>query len=428
MDRLQKIFLSSDLNIVSPNKLKRAILTGFLALLTTFIGALYLVYNRISQVEDVISIYYALMLSGLLAYGLNRFGYHTVAKLIVLIMGDTAVFLFSTKAAFQADTHFYYIILCLSAFSLFGYEHRWFALGFSFFTIVLFWISFKTGYSPLPPANYPPDYVKANQIINFVVASLGACVILYFLVRLNYVSEDALNKKQEEITARNSALIKANAELDRFVYSASHDLRAPLTSMLGLIMIAQKSKSPEEIDEILDRLKTRVHQLDIFIHEIIDISRNSRLEIEKKNINVQRLIQEVAEQLQYLKTESTDLQLNIDPDLVISTDVSRLKVIVSNLLGNALKYIDHAKAKQQVVLEAYHSHNTFILSVTDNGLGIDPQYHEKIFSMFFRAHDESQGSGLGLYIVKEAIEKLGGNIILHSSPGQGSTFTVHLPD
>lgn len=137
------------------------------------------------------------------------------------------------------------------------------------------------------------------------------------------------------------------------MYSASHDLRAPLTSMLGLIMIAQKSKSPEEIDDILDRLKTRVHQLDVFIHEIIDISRNSRLEVEKKNVNVQHLIQEVAEQLQYLKTEATDLQLNIDPDLVISTDISRLKVIVSNLLGNALKYVDHAKAKQQVVLEAY---------------------------------------------------------------------------
>lgn len=428
MDRLQKFFLSPRLTIVSPNKLKRALLTGFLALLSAFIGVLYLVYNHLSQVDDVVSVYYALIFSGLTAYGINRHGHHTVAKLIVLFMGDITVFLFSTKAAFQSDTHFYYIILCLSSFSLFGYEHRWFALGFSFLTVALFWVSFETGYSPLPPANYPPEYIKANQIINFVAASLGACVILYFLVRLNHLSEDALNKKQKEISEQNNALIKANAELDRFVYSASHDLRAPLTSMLGLIMIAQKSKSPEEIDDILDRLKTRVHQLDVFIHEIIDISRNSRLEVEKKNVNVQHLIQEVAEQLQYLKTEATDLQLNIDPDLVISTDISRLKVIVSNLLGNALKYVDHAKAKQQVVLEAYHSHNTFILSVTDNGLGIDPQYHDKIFTMFFRAHEESQGSGLGLYIVKEAIEKLGGNIVLHSSPGQGSTFTVHLPD
>ena len=294
-------------------------------------------------------------------------------------------------------------------------------------TIALYWVSFLSGYSPLPPANYPPDYVQTNQIINFVVACLGACVILYFLVRINHVSEENLNKKQAEITLQNNALMKANTELDRFVYSASHDLRAPLTSMLGLIMIAQKTNDPQEVAEILGRLKTQVHQLDVFIHEIIDISRNARLDIDKKKVPVLKLVQEVAEQLQYLKTEATELQLNVDPQLIVLTDVARLKVIVSNLLGNALKYVDPAKGKQQVVLEAYCTHNTFVVNVTDNGLGIDPQYHEKIFSMFFRAHEESQGSGLGLYIVREAVEKLGGQIVLHSAPGQGSSFTVTMP-
>lgn len=427
MDQLHRFFLHQNLHITSPNKLKRAILTGFLAFLSAFIGAFYLIYNEISQVDDIISIYYVLMASGLLAYFLNRYGYHTIAKFLVLITGDAVVFLFSTKAAFEADTHFFYIVLCLSAFSMFGYEHRWLAIAFCIFTVALYWVSFATGYSPLPPANYPQDYIYSNQIINFVIASLASCVILFFLVRLNYNSEEILNKKQQEITSQNEALKKANAELDRFVYSASHDLRAPLTSMLGLIMIAQKTNDPKEVIEILNRLSTRIYQLDVFIHEIIDISRNSRLEVEKKSISVNRLVREVADQLQYLKSEKTIVQLNIDPELMLLTDLSRFKVIVSNLLGNALKYVDKAKPEQHVVLEAYYSHHVFVFSVTDNGMGIDPQFHDKIFSMFFRAHDESQGSGLGLYIVKEAIDKLGGSIEVHSAPGQGSTFTVRIP-
>lgn len=279
----------------------------------------------------------------------------------------------------------------------------------------------------MAPATYDQDYIRANQIINFVVPIFTSCVVLYYMVRLNYKSEDALNKKQEEITQQNQALTKANAELDRFVYSASHDLRAPLTSMLGLIHIASKTTDPVEIEQCLKMLESRVRRLDEFIHEIIDISRNARIEIAKQPVSLKPLVHEVLENLRYAKPASLRIDVDVPFEMIFPTDPSRLKIILSNLIGNAIKYHDPRKGDPFVRIHMSATDSELNIVIEDNGIGILQEHHAKLFSMFYRASDQAEGSGLGLYISKEAVEKLSGTIRFKSVPDLGSTFTVTIP-
>jgi signal transduction histidine kinase len=425
--KLRNIFLNKGLFIPSQNKFKRAILTGFLSILCVMVGAFYICYNSVYIVEDAYYAYHVLIAAGTIAFFLNRNGRHNAAKVLVLIIGDLTIFLFSTKSGFKTDAQFYYIILSLSSFAVFGYENRWFAISFSTFTVALFWISFTTGYSPLPPATYDEAYIRSNQIINFVIPIFTSCIVLYFMVRLNFKSEEILNKKQEEISHQNQALTKANAELDRFVYSASHDLRAPLTSMLGLIHIAHKTEDPKEVNQCLDMLKSRVHRLDDFIHEIIDISRNARIEVLKQPVALRTLVHDVLENLKYAKHPSLRIDLDIPPDIDFETDPSRLKIILSNLIGNAIKYQDLRKGDPYVSIRVTTDIEHLTITVEDNGIGISTEHHTKLFSMFYRASDQAEGSGLGLYITKEAIEKLSGSIQFKSTYGKGSVFTVKIP-
>jgi signal transduction histidine kinase len=223
-------------------------------------------------------------------------------------------------------------------------------------------------------------------------------------------------------------LMKTNAELDRFVYSTSHDLRAPLTSVMGLINITERSSEPQEVSKYLAMMRDRVLSLDRFIRDITDYSRNNRLSVKREKVYLRCLIDEVWENLKFSpEAETIDFRNDIPEQLFIHVDRSRLQVVLGNLMSNAMRYQDTKKNNPFIVIEHYISGNIFCLKVADNGQGIPEEYHTKVFDMFFRASERSKGSGLGLYIVKEAMVKLSGSIQLDSTPSVGTTFTVRLP-
>ena len=428
--RKRDIFLRKDLEIPSRNRYKRAMITGFLAMMCVLISIFFLVYHLILDIPNF-NYYTCAMLitAGMSGFLLNRNGHHLEAKLIVLLTGTVSVFMFSAQANFQTDTHFYYVLIGLSAFSLFGHETRWLAIGFVVASLVLFFVSFLTGYSPLPDYHYPESYIRSTQAINFTIALVTSAVIVYYTVRLNYQSEKILNKKQEEITKQNEALTKTNAELDRFVYSASHDLRAPLASVLGLIHISRRSRDAREIQQYLDMMYERVNRLDEFIHDIIDFARNSRTDIQRDEVYVQQMVNQVLDSLRsVVASQPIDFYIDIPDDLCFHTDMSRLTVIMNNLISNAIKYHDENKQRPFVRIEATKGESGYAITVRDNGIGIENEHQGRVFDMFYRASERSKGSGLGLYIVKESVERLHGAIHLKSQVGIGSVFTVELPD
>jgi PAS domain S-box-containing protein len=233
----------------------------------------------------------------------------------------------------------------------------------------------------------------------------------------------------QQTQVQNLELNKLNAELDRFVYSASHDLRTPLASLLGLINIARMETDLKEIHHCLDLQERSVKRLDSLIQDIIHYSRNTRLEVDAEPCNLYKLLAEVFEQYEYEENASIIKKMvSVDEKSVFYTDVGRVKIIMNNLISNAIRYHDFSKPNPFIRVDATVTADSAVIEIEDNGNGIKPEFQEKIFDMFFRAADDKAGSGLGLYIVKETLDKLDGRIELQSQIGEGSKFVVYLPN
>lgn len=236
---------------------------------------------------------------------------------------------------------------------------------------------------------------------------------------------------QEALKEQNKALKKTNAELDRFVYSTSHDLRAPLTSLLGLINIVDRNLPEAEADqrERIGMMKQSVTKLDSFIEDIINYSRNSRTEIEKVDIHFEALVNESLQALKYMEGEHI-CKINVEVVQMgkFISDNKRILVNLNNLIGNAIKYRDKSKQNSYVNISIHSDDSKATIKVEDNGIGIAEDKQSKIFEMFYRGTKFSQGSGLGMYIVKETLEKLNGTITLNSKINVGSTFAVSIPN
>jgi signal transduction histidine kinase len=230
------------------------------------------------------------------------------------------------------------------------------------------------------------------------------------------------------VERRNAELKKLNEELDRFVYSASHDLRAPLSSVLGLVEIARLETTLEAKQQCLDMINTSVVKLDGFINDIIDYSRNQRIEIKPEHLDIQIEVNEALTDLKFLDKENKiEKIVKIDGDRKFVTDGRRLNVILKNLISNAIRYHNFEQRNPYIKINISYETDAAIIAISDNGIGIEQSHLENIFKMFYRADESSKGSGLGLYIVKETIDKLGGKIDVESQLNFGTTFTITIP-
>ncbi len=247
---------------------------------------------------------------------------------------------------------------------------------------------------------------------------------------LDGVITDISSQKDTEklLKQNNKELKKINKEMDKFVYSVTHDLRAPLMSLLGLIKISKDESHEVELLKYLEMMETSVYKLDDFIKDIIDFSRNARTEVEKKPIDFEKFIYEVWHNLEYISdSEKVEFQYINELDRSYEGDQKRLSIVLSNLLSNAIRYQNYSRSNAVIRVKVEREDECLKLTVHDNGPGIPEEYQEKVFDMFFRANDTKNGSGLGLYIVKETVEKLGGVIRLKSNSIFGSSFQIFLP-
>lgn len=239
----------------------------------------------------------------------------------------------------------------------------------------------------------------------------------------------AIKKVQEKLEFQNSELKKLNTELDSFVYSASHDLKAPLSSIKGLLSLAKKEEDREKLANYLELTEKSINKLDVFINDIIDLSRNARQDVQKDLIDFDELIQDTLDNYQYLANfDKIEKIINIESDIPFYSDKRRIKVILNNLISNSIRYYNPRIENPHIKVEIKADKKNVVIRSSDNGLGIESKYLEKIFEMFFRASNHSQGTGIGLYIVKETVQKVNGKIKVESTIEKGTMFEVTLPN
>jgi len=235
--------------------------------------------------------------------------------------------------------------------------------------------------------------------------------------------------QEEELKATLEELSERNFELDQLMYKTSHDLRSPLSSILGLINLAHLDESKENFPIYLNKIEGRVKKLDEFIRSMLNYARVNRSEIFIEKINLRDVIVSSIHELEYLDNfSSVKTQITFkSEETFFKCDALRIKIIISNIISNAYKYYN-ATVNSYLKINVNITPLTVSMTFQDNGIGIKKEHLSKVFNMFYRATEKSQGSGLGMYIVKQAIDKLKGTITIKSIFGKGTTIKIVLPN
>lgn len=236
-----------------------------------------------------------------------------------------------------------------------------------------------------------------------------------------------IEKRDNTLAAQMTMLEKANKELDQFVYAASHDLKAPLRaveSLSQLIVKTAKDALPPQAIEYLEIMQSRVQRMGQLLDDLLEYSRVGRIQQKVVDINCHVLVQEIVQ----LLGPPAEFVISLpDPSINIRTHRAPLEQVLRNLIGNAVKH--HGSDSGHIEVTATKSSNLIEFSICDDGPGIDPRYHERIFQMFqtLRPRDEVEGSGMGLALVKKIVEDRRGKIWLRSAEGEGTCFFFTWP-
>ena len=234
----------------------------------------------------------------------------------------------------------------------------------------------------------------------------------------------------KELEKKNKELGRTNTDLDNFIYTASHDLKSPITNIDGLLTILQKSikeKADAKEEKLLDMMETSVQRLHKTIGDLVQITRYQK-ELEdaiEEPLSFTALFQEVKEDMDHLIQESKAVIQEYFKQEKVVYKRSSLRSILYNLLSNAIKYRNPDK-RLEIELKTFEKQGCVVLSVKDNGLGLNPNQQKKLFSLFRRMHQHVEGTGVGLYTIKRVVENNGGRIVVKSEEGVGTEFLVFL--
>jgi PAS domain S-box-containing protein len=231
-----------------------------------------------------------------------------------------------------------------------------------------------------------------------------------------------IKRTEEQLRVRNQ-------ELSSFIYRVSHDIKGPLSSILGLTYLAKSDADDlTTVNHYIDLVEQSANRLDKVIADFLELGRLTHAKHAAAPVSIEQVVQEVQESHQYVP-EYKEVRIVVINRFkgVFKSKKILVKTILQNLIDNAIKY-RRIVADSYVMIEVDNADKDMVIRVKDNGLGMDKNTLDHIFTMFYKGSERSTGSGLGLYIVKSSIEALRGKIDVKSRPGHGTTFTVTLPN
>ncbi len=284
----------------------------------------------------------------------------------------------------------------------------------------------------------PPWYAvfegRAGNALALIIVLAGLALFIVIrsrqtrrtLSRLVREKTAEIEHTKQELIQSNRTLLETNEELDTFLYRSSHDLVAPVKSIRGLIQLTRMS--PEDRELYMEMMEERILKLENLLHEINNYVRHTRQGNLATQFYAHELVASVWSEIEFMDQEHhVNLIKEVDARLHMVSDANAWRMILGNLLSNAIKYRDLKKTAPFVKLAMHTDGGRVLLTVEDNGVGIPKISQERVFEMFYRAHETNSGSGLGLFLVKRMVDRLGGQIQIHSEFGKGTTVSVSCP-
>jgi signal transduction histidine kinase len=272
--------------------------------------------------------------------------------------------------------------------------------------------------------------VSEEFAVKILQAGADDYILKSSLTRLPSAIINAHDKKVAEMEGEKNLkkLVEVNNELKTFMYRASHDIRGPVSSIRGLINVAKIETLPSEMKKLVYMMDLSAEKLDKIVIDLIETLGIREQEIFKKEIDFNHLVNEILREYEYLsKIGSIRFSVHIDSKEPFYSDPHILRMVLKRLIENAVKFHNYSMPGSYININVVEEKDGVNITIADNGTGIKEELNEKVFDMFYKANSELGGSGLGLYLVKIAVEKLGGKVNLNSKEQMGTTVKMFLP-
>lgn len=243
-------------------------------------------------------------------------------------------------------------------------------------------------------------------------------------------AQEQISELYENCTKVSKELERSNKDLEQFSYFVSHDLQEPLRAVIGFLSNLKHDYEDVLNEDALDYIAEAVsgaQRMQKLIVDLLTFSRVSRRDITFKPLEMKSAVENAVDNL-FPAIEQAKAKITVGPLPVLRADETQMTLLFQNLIGNAVKY--RSNKQPEIHIEAERKNENWVFSVSDNGIGIDPKYHETIFQIFQRlfTREEHSGTGIGLALCKRILERHGGRIWVESKPGEGSTFFFTVPD
>ncbi len=351
---------------------------------------------------------------------LNKRGKYEAARILFTGFIHLSIFFLS---AIRTDLLLTYPMLLagvLICYLLFFDDAQWKLVGNILIMLGIFSIFQVTSYT------IPYQVTVTDQLLNRAFIINIGCILASVVLSLMYLM--VVYEKSEKNLRRTLVELKhRNQEMDQYVYRVSHDLRAPLCSVTGLVNLAQEEEDLVAVRQYLTMVASTIKKSDNFIQSVLTHSKVLNMELKPVRIDLEQLIGECFNDLSEMPDwQRVELTIKTEASSLFCNDVFRLTTIFHNLLENAIRYQNLEDPKSFIHCDISVNSRQAIIVMADTGIGVERESIRKIFDMFYRGTEKSQGAGLGLYIVKQALDRIGGTVSVESQPDQGTRFTLKL--
>lgn len=409
-------------------KYKRIILLSQFTLIGSIVGVLHSLEDLVDGMLFMPAMDFIMASFIFACYLLNENGRHRLSRIALLTFLNLYFFIYSSLVPPGLGIYLYYFPWIGLAAVVFESNEN--ALRFSFIisSVALLLVLFATNFNILGIDKFDAVDIERSFIINMVSSIAVLVFFIAFMVRVNESSESKLHALAEEVRMKNAFLEKTNKELDRFFYSTSHDLKYSLMNIKGILNNAMAEPQTPAVMECFSMLKESTIKLEDFLRDLIEYSRNSQSDVKVEPVDIRTLADEVVAKFAFVPgADKIKFEKEIHIAYPVETDKLRLTTILTNLVANSIKYHREYLKDPWIRISAHYTNEKLSISVSDNGQGIERDVLPKIFNMFYKGTNKSKGAGLGLYIVKETVEKLKGGISVLSEVNRGTAITIILP-